>query len=106
MRAIPLVLKFSTPAISAVPFSARRLVDPPPRKMLRVPPLRVRLPTVRDPIEAPLPGVMDAPEAIVTAELVAFPVPARIPEFTPMAPVPLLVPLRINVPALIMVVPA
>ena len=81
-------------------------MEPPPSRIFSVPPLSVRLPTVKvSPTEDPVPGEIVAPTATVTAEFVALPVPAKTPEFTVMSPAPLLVPLSWSVPALIRVLP-
>ena len=88
----------------AVPLTASRLVEPPPRRILRVPPVIVRFPIERVPIVEPSPGVIE-PLFMVTAELVAMPVPAKTPPLTVMAPPPVLVPLSRSLPPLMVVVP-
>ena len=70
--------------------------------MFNVPPEMVRFPMLSVSV-VPLPGVME-PLVMVTAELVAEPVPEKVPPLTEIAPV-LLVPLSWSVPALISVPP-
>ena len=100
---VALVLKLSVPPRLALPFTDRRLAEPPPTRILSVPELIVRLPIDRVPILEPSPGVIE-PLFMVTAELVALPVPPKLPPPTVIAPL-LLVPLSRRVPPLIEVVP-
>ena len=86
------VLKERTPESEASPVTASRLLELPLRKILRVPPVMLRLPMERVPTADPLPGVID-PLLIVTAELVADPVPEKAPPLSIIPPLPVLVPL-------------
>ena len=100
------MLKLRVPPKVTLPFTESRLVVVALRKILRVlPVLRVRSPIERVPDGDPTPGVIVPPLATVTAELVAAPVPEKMPPFTEITPAPLLVPMRRSVPALTAVVP-
>ena len=86
------VLKAICPPRMALPLTARRLLEFPLSRILRVPPVMLRLPTESIPTETPSPGVI-APPVTVRGELVATPVPVKTPPFTVMAPLPVFVPL-------------
>ena len=99
------MLKLRVPPKVTLPFTASRLVVVALRKILRVlPVLSVRSPIERVPDGDPTPGAIVPPLATVTAELVAEPVPEKMPPFTVIAPA-LLVPVRRSVPALTAVLP-